>query len=65
MAGANQALREMNLQMKHFKVYRIGADFVMEFDADVSHTQQQNLLPKLSQVEPRCEVVSRDVARAE
>lgn len=63
MTRANQVLTEMDLQMQHFQLYRVGPDFVMEFDADVSHTQQQQVLAKLSELNARCEVVPHDAPR--
>ncbi len=63
MARANQVLAEMKIAMQHFQVFRIGADFVVEFDADVSRTQTQEILEKLSALEARCEVVPLDIQR--
>jgi hypothetical protein len=63
MAGANRALTELKVPMQHFQVYRVGADFVLEFDADVSHAQQQAILEKFGALDARCEVVQLDAAR--
>jgi putative Mg2+ transporter-C (MgtC) family protein len=63
MGGANRAFSEMKIPMQHFQVFRVGSDFVMEFDADCSHTQQQSLVEKLGALEARCEVVPRDIPR--
>lgn len=39
---------------------RVGTDFVLDFEVDVSHAQEQQLLHKLSSVAARCEVVRRE-----
>jgi len=63
MAAANRSLGELKIPMQHFQVFRVGQDFVMEFDADVSHGQQQAILEKLSTLDARCEVVPLDFQR--
>ncbi len=63
MSGANRALTELKILMQHFQVYRVGQDFVMEFDADISHTQQQAILERLGALDARCEVVPLDFQR--
>ena len=63
MTRANHALMELKIQMQHFQVYRVGPDFVVEFDADISHTQQQQVIKKLSPIEGRCEVVPLESQR--
>jgi len=65
MAGANRTLGEMGVGMQHFQVFRVGADFVMEFDADVSHGQQHAITQKLGALETRIQVVPRDIPREE
>jgi putative Mg2+ transporter-C (MgtC) family protein len=57
MAGAHQVLTEMKVGMQHFQVFRVGAEYVMEFDADVSYSQERQLFGKLSALDARCEVV--------
>ncbi len=56
MKPAQEALAEAGVTMQHFQVYRVGADFQMEFDAEVSSQQQHKLMEKLAAIEPRCEV---------
>jgi putative Mg2+ transporter-C (MgtC) family protein len=63
MSTANRTLRELKVPMQHFQVLRVGPDFVMEFDAEVSHAQEQAILEKLSTLEGRCEVVPLDFQR--
>jgi putative Mg2+ transporter-C (MgtC) family protein len=63
MTRTHQALTEMKIPMQHFQVYRVGPDFVMEFDADVSHTQQHEVIKKLGASEGRCEVVPLESQR--
>jgi len=63
MARSNQVLTQMKVGMQHFQVFRVGSEYVMEFDADVSHTQQDQIMRKLCQLEARCEVVPLDNQR--
>ncbi len=63
MARSNQVLTQMKVGMQHFQVFRVGSEYVMEFDADVSHTQQDQIMGKLCQLEARCEVVPLDNQR--
>lgn len=63
MSTANRTLRELKVPMQHFQVLRVGQDFVMEFDAELSHAQEQAILEKLSTLEARCEVVPLDFQR--
>jgi putative Mg2+ transporter-C (MgtC) family protein len=63
MARASQLLTDMKLAMQHFQVFRVAEEFVMEFDAEVSHKQQQQLVSRLSQLGARCEVVPLDTQR--
>ena len=60
---AHRALEEMKVQMQHFQVFRIGQEFVMEFDAELSYVQQEQLLGKLGAPDARCEVISQEQAR--
>ncbi len=62
MKAANSALAGMKLQMHHFQLYRVGAEFVLEFEVAVSHSQEQQLLSKLGIVGGRCEVVRHEAA---
>lgn len=63
MSGTNRALNELKIPMQHFQVLRVGTDFVMEFDAEISHTQQQAILEKLGGLDARCEVIPLDFQR--
>ncbi len=63
MARTNQLLVEMKVVMQHFQVFRVGQEYVMEFDADVSHSQQHQIIGKLSGLDVRCEVVPLDPQR--
>lgn len=62
MRVSNTALGEMQLQMQHFQVFRVGADFVLEFEAEVTYAEQQKLLSQLSGLGARCEVVPHETA---
>ena len=63
MERTTKVLQEMKVGMQHFQVFRVGADHVFEFDADVSHTQQQQITEKLSALAARCEVVPAESQR--
>jgi len=63
MARIHQLLAEMKVPVQHLQVLRAGQEFVMEFDADVSHTQQHQIIGKLSGLDLRCEVVPLDAQR--
>jgi len=63
MARTHQLLAEMKVSMQHFQVFRVGQDFVLEFDVEVSHTQQHEIIGKLSGLDVRCEVVPLDTQR--
>ncbi|MBI3404483.1 MAG: MgtC/SapB family protein [Acidobacteria bacterium] len=56
MRPTHETLREMNVQMEHFQVYRIGQDFLMEFDAEVTEPQKTQVLEKLASLDAKCEV---------
>jgi len=57
MPRAHGVMKQMEIPMQHFQVFRLGPDFVVEFDAEVSATQQHEVLHRLSAIEPRCECV--------
>ncbi|MGH9789869.1 MAG: MgtC/SapB family protein [Candidatus Acidiferrales bacterium] len=63
MAGANRALAELKIPMQHFQLFHVGPDYMMEFDADVSHSQQQAILEKLGHLDARCEVIPLEFQR--
>ncbi len=63
MSVSHKTLDSLGVAMQHFQVFRIGADFVIEFDADVSHTQQQQIVQQLGTLDTKCEVVPRDFQR--
>lgn len=63
MKQATDTLSQIKCQMKNFQVFRIGADFVMEFDADVIPSQHQLLLERLSPLSTKCEAVQSDGVR--
>jgi len=54
---AHKAMSEAGIPMQHFQVFRVGADFVVEFDTDVSTPLQHQVMQKLSALEARCECV--------
>ena len=63
MTRAHEILSAMKIAMQHFQIFHVGSQFVIEFDADVSHSQERQALEKLSALPARCEVVSNEGAR--
>lgn len=63
MGVSNRTLHEMKVAMQNFQVFRVGEDFVMEFDAEVLPSQQQELLQKLSPVGSKCEAAPHEGMR--
>jgi putative Mg2+ transporter-C (MgtC) family protein len=63
MNEAQKALARMQLQMLHFQVLRVGEEFVLEFDAELSHAQQESLLEQLGTLDARCEVIRQETVR--
>lgn len=63
MTRTHQALEESKVSMQHFHLYRVGEKFVMEFDADVGHTQQQHIFARLRALGGECEVVPLEAQR--
>ncbi len=63
IACAQETLAALKVGMQHFQVFRVGGEFVMEFDADVSHSQQQVFLSRMTEHATRCEVVPLDTAK--
>ncbi len=59
----HQVLSDMKILMQHFQVFRIGPDFLMEFDADVTFFQQHRLAARLGEIGARCEIVPGDTQR--
>jgi putative Mg2+ transporter-C (MgtC) family protein len=55
MKMANTTLRDMELSMQHFQIFRVGSEFVMEFEAEVTRWQQLKLLEQLGQLGVKCE----------
>ncbi len=49
--------------MQHLQVLPVGTQFVLEFDAAVSRTLQQQIMDKLSGLDARCEVLPLDSQR--
>lgn len=63
MKMSGRILEEMGLKMQDFQLYRVGADFVVQFNAALTQTQQEKLLPKLSELGSRCEIVPSETTR--
>src|SRR5215471_5366260 len=63
MARTSQLLKELNVAMEHFRVFHVGKEFVMEFDAEVSYNQQHELISRLSGLGMRSEVMPLEAQR--
>ena len=63
LGRSKQALTELRLDMQNVQVFRIGEDCVMEFDADVTPPQKEQLLEKLSAAGSKLEVALREAPR--
>jgi putative Mg2+ transporter-C (MgtC) family protein len=63
MKRSNAVLEEMGLKMQNFQLYRLGAEFVVQFDVALTEAQQEKLMPQLSGLGTRCEVVPQEAGR--
>lgn len=63
MGVSHQTLAQLRLPMQNFQVFRIGSEFLLEFDADVIPAQQQELLDKLGAVSSKCEAAPHEATR--
>lgn len=60
MIRAHEIFNAMKIAIQHFQIFRVGSQFVIEFDANVSHSEQQQAAHKLSGLDARFEVVSNE-----
>ncbi len=60
---AQEIVKQARVQMQHFQILRVGGQFVVEFDAAVSHRQQQEVFEELSKLDAHCEMVPTDTRR--
>lgn len=58
-----QILQEYRVKPSHFQTLRLEDKVVVEFDADVSHYQEQSILRELSKLDIRSEVMPLDVRK--
>lgn len=58
-----EILRQAKVPMQHFQILHVSGQFVIEFDADVSHRQQQEIFGELSKLDAHCEMVHADTRR--
>jgi putative Mg2+ transporter-C (MgtC) family protein len=58
-----EILKQAKVQMQHFQILHVGGQFVIEFDADVSHRQQQEVFGQLSKLDAHCEMVHADTRK--
>jgi putative Mg2+ transporter-C (MgtC) family protein len=61
-ARIHTRMDDLKVQMQRFQVIHIGNEFVMEFEAQVSLSQQHGLISSFASGSDRCEVVERDPA---
>ena len=57
LAQASKILREMKVGMSHIQIQHAGNELVVEFDAVVSHTQEHEVLSRLSKLDVVSEVL--------
>ena len=55
MNRVHAVMDEMKISMQHFQAMPVGGDSVLQFEAEVSHTQQARLLDKLMGFGWKCE----------
>lgn len=60
MRAANAALADIGVGMQQFQIYHVGDSFVMQFEAEVTRSQQEGLLAALGPFAATSEPVSRD-----
>ena len=58
-----EILRQAKVQMQHFQILHVGGQYVIEFDADASHRQQQEIFGQLSKLDAHCEMVHADTRK--
>ncbi len=63
LTRAQEILNETKVQMQHFQVFRVGSEFLLEFDADVTLHQQHCLAAKLGSTGARLEIAPVDAPR--
>ena len=56
----HQIFDQIGVPIQHFQIHRVGTEFVLEFDADLSYRQQHEVMRRLSAVEGRWEVIPLD-----
>ncbi len=60
LPGTQEILKQARVQMQHFQILHAGGQFVVEFDADVSQRQQQQVFAELSKLDAHCEMMPTD-----
>ncbi|MFZ0211229.1 MAG: MgtC/SapB family protein [Candidatus Acidiferrales bacterium] len=58
-----QVFQELKVPIQHSEMRRMGGESVMEFDADVSYTQEHDVLTRLSELPARCEAIPVEFQR--
>jgi hypothetical protein len=60
MRASNAALKELKLEMQHFSIFRVGSEFLLEFDVDISGKEQDQLTEKFTSLGLHYEVVPHE-----
>lgn len=63
LAEVNRILSEVRVTMQHFQVFHVGEDFMIEFEAEASHYQQQKICGEISRLGSKCEIVPLDAPK--
>ena len=63
MTGAHEILSSMKIAMQHFQIFHVGSQSVIEFVADISHSQERQAMAQLSRLGARCEIVPNEAVR--
>jgi putative Mg2+ transporter-C (MgtC) family protein len=63
MKAARGIFDSLKITVQHTELRKVGREYIMEFDADVTLPQENELMKRLSQLPARCETVPLDLQR--
>jgi putative Mg2+ transporter-C (MgtC) family protein len=63
MKSARQIFDSLKILVQHTELRKVGRESIMEFDADVTIPQENDLMKRLSQLPARCETVPLELQR--
>ena len=63
MKSVHALFDQMHIAIQHFQINRVGAEFVLQFDADLSLRQEHELMGRLSAIEGRWQLVPLEFQR--